>query len=216
MDDNARETLARLCIARGESLAALSRMLGRNEAYIQQYLKKGTPRRLPERERRMLARHFSVSEAELGGPAQMLSQSDGLVALNRSAARASAGPGRMVEGEVRLKPHLAFDRAFLRGLTGTPPERLSIVQVEGESMAPTFRGGDDLLVDHDDDERRLRDGVYVLRADDLLVVKRLAINPFARMLTVQSDNPDFPDWPDRDPAELHIVGRVLWAGRRIA
>ena len=48
MSDEARAMLGRLCSERGESLAGLSRLLGRNDAYIQQYLRKGTPRRLPE------------------------------------------------------------------------------------------------------------------------------------------------------------------------
>ena len=43
---------------------------------------------------------------------------------------------------------------------------------------------------------RLRDGIYVLRIDDALVVKRIALNPVGRRVTVQSDNPAYPDWPD--------------------
>ena len=62
MSDDARSTLTRLCAERGESLAGLSRLLGRNDAYIQQYLRKGTPRRLPERDRR--ADHDRATEPD--------------------------------------------------------------------------------------------------------------------------------------------------------
>ncbi len=41
MNDDARATLQSLCSERGESLAGLSRLLGRNDAYIQQYLRNG-------------------------------------------------------------------------------------------------------------------------------------------------------------------------------
>ena len=41
---NPREKLADLARERGESLAALSRMLGRNASYLQQYITKGSPR----------------------------------------------------------------------------------------------------------------------------------------------------------------------------
>ena len=68
MTDDPRDTLQRLCQERGESLAGLSRLLGRNDAYLQQYLRKGSPRRLPEAERRTLARYFAIPDSILGGP----------------------------------------------------------------------------------------------------------------------------------------------------
>ena len=63
-----RLVLERLCAERGEDFAGLSRMLGRNAAYIQQFVRRGVPKRLKEDERRKLARYFSVPEALLGGP----------------------------------------------------------------------------------------------------------------------------------------------------
>ena len=44
-------------------------------------------------------------------------------------------------------------------------------------MAPTLNAGDDILVDLGDCGDRLRDGIYVLRIDDALVVKRMALQP---------------------------------------
>ena len=44
-------------------------------------------------------------------------------------------------------------------------------------MAPTLNAGDDILVDLGDCAERLRDGIYVLRVDDALVVKRIALHP---------------------------------------
>ena len=83
-------------------------------------------------------------------------------------------------------------------------------------MAPTLNAGDDILIDHDDPQNGLRDGIYVLRVDGALLVKRLAIHPFGGRVTVQSDNPNYPDWPDRGLDELICIGRVIWAGRRIS
>jgi len=216
MPDDPRATLQRLCSERGESLAGLSRLLGRNEAYIQQYLRKGSPRRLPEAERRTLARYFAIPDAMLGGPvAESASDSGPLVAVRRSAVRASAGAGALAEDQL-VRPCFAFDPGWLRALTSTPDERLTMIRVEGDSMAPTLNAGDDILVDHDDPGAGLRDGIYVLRVDGALLVKRLAIHPFGGRVTVQSDNPTYPDWPDRGLDELTCIGRVIWAGRRIS
>ncbi|MEO6359432.1 MAG: S24 family peptidase, partial [Sphingomicrobium sp.] len=113
------------------------------------------------------------------------------------------------------KPYFAFDERWLKSLTATPASKLSIVRVEGDSMAPTLNPGDDLLIDHDDREERIRDGIYVLRVDDALVVKRIALNPMRRRVTVQSDNPAYPDWPDCDMDSVKCIGRVIWTGRKL-
>ena len=64
-----RAALAAAIEARGVPLSMLSRMLGRNAAWLQQYLKRGTPRLLPEADRRRLATYLGISDASLGGPA---------------------------------------------------------------------------------------------------------------------------------------------------
>jgi phage repressor protein C with HTH and peptisase S24 domain len=209
-----RLVLERLCAERGEDFAGLSRMLGRNPAYIQQFVRRGVPKRLKEEERRKLARYFSISEALLGGPPEPDGPASGLVNVKRHPVMVSAGPGAIVTEEVG-KPYFAFDERWLKALTPSGPSKLSIVRVEGDSMAPTLNPGDDILVDLGDSVERLRDGIYVLRIDDALVVKRLALNPTARRVTVQSDNPAYPDWPDCSLADIKPIGRVIWSGRRI-
>ena len=209
-----RLVLQRLCAERGEDFAGLSRMLGRNPAYIQQYVRRGVPKRLGEEERRKLARYFGVPEAVLGGPPQEPAPVGGLVSIKRHPVMVSAGPGAIV-GEELGKPYFAFDERWLRALTPSGPANLSIVRVEGDSMAPTLNAGDDILVDLGDSAERLRDGIYVLRIEDALVVKRLALNPLGRRVTVQSDNPAYSDWPDCRLDEINCIGRVIWSGRRV-
>jgi hypothetical protein len=209
-----RLVLERLCAERGEDFAGLSRMLGRNPAYIQQFVRRGVPKRLKEEERRKLARYFSISEALLGGPPDEGPGANGLISVKRHPVTVSAGPGSVVNEELG-KPYFAFDERWLKALTPTPPSNLSIVRVEGDSMSPTLNPGDEILVDLGDSVDRLRDGIYVLRVDDSLVVKRLALNPMGRRVTVQSDNPAYPDWPDCGIDEINCIGRVIWAGRKV-
>jgi len=214
MSQDPRSVLERLCEERGEDFAGLSRMLGRNPAYIQQFVRRGVPKRLKEDERRKLARYFAISEALLGGPAEELSRVEGLISITRHPVTVSAGPGAIASEELG-RPYLAFDERWLKALTGTPPSRLSIVRVDGDSMSPTLNDGDDILVDLDDCVERLRDGIYVLRVDEAVVVKRLALNPMGKRVTVQSDNPAYADWPDCGLDEIHCIGRVIWSGRKL-
>jgi len=210
-NDDARAALERLIEERGEDYAGLSRLLGRNPAYIQQYIKRGSPRRLAEADRRLFARYFGVDESVLGGEDR---EGRGLLPVPRLDVGASAGAGAF-DGDERPLAHIAFDPAWLRRIARGAPDLLSIIRVTGDSMAPTLADGDDILVDRGDGAERVRDGIYVLRIDDALVVKRVAVNPAARTLSVRSDNPAYPGWPDCDPGAVDIVGRVVWTGRRV-
>ena len=210
-----RAVLERLIHERREDYAGLSRLLGRNAAYMQQFIRRGTPKRLAEDDRRTLARYFGIEETLLGGPpVPAVPPGGGPVAVPRLPVQASAGPGAFA-GDERARSHLSFDPSWLRRLTGDV-RRLAMITVRGDSMAPTLRDGDEILVDEGDAATRLRDGVYVLRMDDALLVKRLAMGPSRRSMRVCSDNPAYLDWPDCDPADFDIVGRVVWSGGRVS
>jgi len=210
-----RAALQRLIEERREDYAGLSRLIGRNAAYIQQFIKRGTPKRLDADDVHTLARYFGVDEAELGARKPGARTGEGtLIRVSRLDVRASAGPGSLATGE-QLISHLTFDDLWLRRLTRTPAAQLNFIRVEGDSMAPTLADGDEILVDRGDAAERLRDGIYVLRREDDLLVKRLALSPVPRRATIRSDNAAYPDWPDCDLAALEVIGRVIWAGRRI-
>jgi hypothetical protein len=215
---DARAALEWLIKDRGEDYAGLSRLIGRNSAYIQQYIKRGVPQKLDGDDRRKLARYFGVSERQLGGEdEQMLScaQASGkLIPIPRLDIGASAGAGSIVEGELPLHP-VSFDQRWVRELVAGPVDQLSMIRVRGDSMAPTLSDGDDIIVNRADGADQLRDGIYVLRLDDALMVKRLALNPVSRLVTVRSDNPAYPSWPDCKLRDINVIGRVAWAGRKL-
>lgn len=198
-----RAVLAALAAERGESLAALSRLLGRNAAYLQQYLERGSPRMLREEDREKLARYFGVPEARLGGPAVPHT-----VAIPRLDLAASAGPGALVELESAAP--LRLDSEFVRRL-GTRPDALSMIAVRGDSMAPTLEDGDSILVDTG--SREGGEGVQVVRHEGVLLVKRLRKTTDGTALV--SDNPAYQPIPVRPGDRLEIVGRVVWLARRL-
>lgn len=211
-----RYTLERILKEKGEDFAGLSRLIGKNPAYIQQFIKRGTPRKLDEDDRRTIARYLGVSEAVLGAPAPDPRDDlvEGMVRVPRLDIGASAGHGAIADGEAPVA-HIAFDPQWLRQLCKGATNNLSFIKVQGDSMSPTLADGDDILVDGADGADRLRDGIYVLRRDETLMVKRLAVNPFAAQATITSDNTAYPEWKDVDLATLAIIGRVVWAGRRL-
>lgn len=210
--DNVREELDRLIQQRRLGYSEISRLLGRNAAYIQQFIKRGSPRKLDDADRRLLARFFGVDEQVLGGPPPAMR--DGLVEVPMLNVDASAGFGAVAESE-SAHTRFGFDERWLARLTRAKGTSLSIINVAGDSMEPTLSSGDEVLVDASDQSSRLRDGIYVLRADDALVVKRVTLKPGGRKITISSDNPSYPSWDDVDRADIQIVGRVIWFGRAL-
>nr|WP_315457526.1 S24 family peptidase [uncultured Sphingorhabdus sp.] len=211
MEQNPRAALQRLILENGDDYAGLTKLVGRNAAYIQQFIKRGSPKKLPETERGILARYYGVEETLLGGPAKEVVKSS-IHLIPKLAVGASAGAGAINDRET-LAGQIGFDENWLRK-QGLDPARLSLIRVEGESMSPTLNDGDDIMVDDRAATTALRDGVHVIRLDDMLMVKRIAVGPHGR-LSVLSDNPAYPGWPDLDGASVTIIGRVVWAGRRL-
>lgn len=210
-----RGVLERLIVERREDYAALSRLIGRNAAYIQQFIKRGTPRKLAEDDRRTLARYFGVEEHLLGGPSSVSSAvSSDLIPIARYSVAASAGPGA-IAGFERTVAQLGFSKGWLDQLTRARPEDLSIIKVEGDSMFPTLNDGDDIMVDRSAASGKIVDGIYVLRRDETLMVKRLTVNPSRGSYDVSSDNSAYTSWSDCAPGDIDVLGRVVWAGRKI-
>jgi SOS-response transcriptional repressor LexA len=209
-----RGELDRLIRERREDYAGLSRMLGRNAAYIQQFINRGVPRRLAEDDQRKLAQYFGVDRSLFGGPPGIAAQASELITVPAFKVRASAGAGAFVEGEETVSV-LGFAPSYLKRLSPAPASELSIIRVQGDSMVPTLSDGDHILVDRSAAGARIHDGIYVLRSDDILMVKRVAVHPGGCQLTVSSDNPSYPTWGDCKPDEITVLGRVVWAGRKL-
>lgn len=206
-----RAALERLISDRRDDYSALSKMLGRNPAYVQQYIKRGSPRRLPEYERGILARYFGVDERVLGAP-ELPGGKSGMRKVPLLDIAASAGAGAFSNGE-QLAGRVDFDEKWLRKM-GVDPARASLIRVKGDSMQPTLSDGDDIMVDESAATKQLRKGIHVIRMEDMLMVKRLTPHPGGR-LSVMSDNDEFPSWPDMDAKEVTILGRVIWVGREL-
>ena len=129
MEEDPRAALERLIAENGDDFAGLSKLVGRNTTYIQQFIKRGSPKKLPEEERGILARYFGVEESLLGGPAASATKM-GIRLIPKLAVGASAGPGA-IPGRETLAGKIGFDEKWLRK-QGFDPSRLSLIQVDGD------------------------------------------------------------------------------------
>lgn len=129
--------------------------------------------------------------------------------------RAAAGNGA-INGTEHADDALMFKEDWIRLELGARPQDLCLIRVSGDSMEPTLRAGDVILVDHRAC-RPDREGIYILRLDEMLLVKRVQALP-GGVIKVSSDNAAFDSWTlklaDID-TNVAIIGRVVWSGRRL-
>lgn len=192
--DAFRQRLAEAARSQGKTLAGLSRALGRNPAYLQQYVARGTPRRLPEADRARLARLLDLPESELGGPADSISHLRPVPGVEGGAALLALAPG-------------------LAAALGGAGADLALLEMVGDSMSPTLGPGDRLLLDRA--TRLPADGLFLLWMGAALAVRRLVVHPATGRVTVLADNPAIPAVADCPAEDLKLVGRVLALLRRI-
>lgn len=143
---------------------------------------------------------------------------EGLALVPLHDVHVSAGHGIDAVEAGSSPESLGFPKAWLRQTFGDE-KRLRIVKVRGDSMAPTLHDGDLTMIDLD--RRDQVDGIFVLRMEDQLLVKRVLF-PSSRRILVTSDNRDYDRWDRMLDLEseaardgFQIIGRVVWVGRSI-
>ena len=91
------------------------------------------------------------------------------------------------------------------------PANLAAMTAFGESMAPTFKDGDTLIVDRGV-ERIAEDGLFVLALDDELYIKRVQRRPTDKAILMKSDNPLYETIviESVERQRFEVLGRVVW------
>jgi len=219
--DAPRHAVLAALAARGLTLKEASRALGRNDAYLQQYVHRRSPRRLPEELRHALAMLVGCAHDEFLDPDDTLVTVRGgqtPVAFFDDVA-ASAGGGALnapdaPDLEDGDAPFLIPTR-LLRQITSSPSASLRLITIRGDSMAPVLEDGDIVMVDCAQTQPS-PPGIFVVDDGVGLVAKRLDLIPNTepQRLRLTSENSHYSNYQRRID-EVHIVGRVVWFARSL-
>jgi len=134
---------------------------------------------------------------------------DRYISIPQYDIAASAGMGAFVEDHAEVQMVL-IDRNWLTSHLKAKPHDVSMINVCGDSMNPTLYHGDVLIVSSD--LSRLCDGIYVIRYDGLLQVKRLQFQP-RNKIRVTSDNSMYRPYLvnlSQEGMEFRIIGKVIY------
>jgi len=148
------------------------------------------------------------------GPMHLMRPSGDHALLHKLTFRASAGYGQIVIEDAPER--VPFPRLILERL-GLTADRVRLLEATGDSMAPTIKDGDPLLVDIGADG--IIDGkIYAFTVGDEAFVKRLRRVPGKPgKILIVSDNRDlYPESVELPEGEdFRIIGRVRWVGRSL-
>lgn len=154
-----------------------------------------------------------IEKAELG-PATFsmkpgLSPAD-FCLVRKAQTRVSAGGGIIPE-EGTTEDHHAFREQWLRRVA-RDVRRVILLDVDGDSMAPTLLHKDTVLVDLN--RTALREGrIYAIAVGEVLQIKRLQLMAGERIKII-SDNPSYHTY-DVQADEIRIIGQMIWFCRTL-
>jgi phage repressor protein C with HTH and peptisase S24 domain len=134
-----------------------------------------------------------------------------LIALDLSL---SMGPGTLIEDMVEETP-VKFDLALLRRITRTSTEYLRLVRGVGDSMEPTLRSTDHIVIDTSEKTMSRIHGIYWIDMHGAHGIKRLRPSTAGKIWVI-SDNKDAGGEPFEVAADdLLIHGRAIWCWREL-
>ncbi len=124
----------------------------------------------------------------------------------------SMGGGSVI-GEYRQTGVRIFDQDWLRGLMQGTFTDLFVARGDGDSMEPTLKDGDVVLIDTAQKDIKQQDRIWAISYGDLGMIKRVRRLPGGSYQII-SDNPNVQPFTAVDD-EMFVVGRVIWVGRKI-
>jgi phage repressor protein C with HTH and peptisase S24 domain len=235
--DPVRTRVLKLIEDRNTDLKNASLKIGKNAAYLHQFIFRGTPKALPESVRKPLSEFLGVDEdslrhkrvpprkprskpelddeAEHAGAPRSEHIPEGFIGIAEIDVRASAGPGAFHEGLEETKVTWLFPEAMVRHEFRAPPRELRMITVDGDSMEPLLSSGDRILIDTSQ-RVPVPPGIFVIWDGMGLVAKRVEHIPHSDppKVLIKSINPEYQAY-ERIAEEVNVVGRVVWLARRV-
>ena len=129
--------------------------------------------------------------------------------MPRNRIRFSSGREGILRSD-QVVDSIAFRAEWVKRRLNIESRDLLLIEVVGDSMAPTVEDADLILADLAEPRFR-QDGIYLLRHDSGLSVKRIQRRPDGKLL-IRSDNPKYEAMV---VSTVNVIGRVIWTGGRV-
>ena len=221
--DHVRRAILKRVKERNLDLKKVSLEIGKNHAYLQQFIERGVPVKLKEDVRARISEVLDIPEEELGAPPR---QQSGIAApsdfIDQIATTAGMGGGGLTITENTTVNGITFHKemvqdhwripAAILSKFGALPNHIKAFPSQGDSMFPTIVDGDVVFADTRH-QVPSPPGVYVL-ADQFggVIIKRLEVisrpSDETVVVRISSDNSKHRD-QELTLDEITIIGRYV-------
>jgi hypothetical protein len=227
--DAVRKLLVGLIEDRGLNLSQVSLKLGKSHSYLQQFIKRGVPAKLPEDVRAQLAELFGVDETLLGkqpSPASRLAKMSDAAKPAESIpefdVRAGTSYGGGIDtqeweeaGNASQMPvaQWGLPAAFIRNELGLTFGQADIIPVRGDSMDDGTKhglsSGDRVIVDRLDTDPR-QGGIFAVWDGGGVIVKQVELirGEDPPRIICKSRNPAYAPIELTIDGNVHVIGRI--------
>ncbi|MDY0241647.1 MAG: S24 family peptidase [Rhodospirillaceae bacterium] len=222
-----KENILRLMAEKGFNQKSLSLAAGKNETLVRDIMKRAQNPRQDSLSALAAALDVSVSDL-LGEDSAPASNAPTVASIPEIDIYAGMGGGGVYSTECNQTDEfgntIAADNVrhlwdlpvnYVRYELRVSPEKASIIEVKGDSMAPTLTSGDRVMIDTSDTSPT-PPGLFAVWDGTGVVVKR--VEPVHRSdppaIRLISDNEKHQPY-ECTTEEAQIIGRVIWFARRI-
>lgn len=228
--DSVRKLLDGLIRDRGLNLAQVSLKLGKSHSYLQQFMKRGVPAKLPEDVRAQLAEMFGIDETLLGKPPRASKERlDAPFAadkpaetLNEYDVRGGTSYGGGVDtqewehaGNASQMPvaQWGLPAAYVRNELGLTFGQADIIPIRGDSMDDGTKlglsSGDRVIVDRLDTDPR-QGGIFAVWDGGGVIVKQVELirGEDPPRIICKSRNPSYAPIELTIDGNVHVIGRI--------
>lgn len=227
--DSVRKLLLGLFDERGLKLSDVSKDLGKNHAYMQQFIKRGIPEKLPEDVRSKLAEMLGIDDRLLGAPLrQAQPQAQTLVAANPPYLKeyavkggGSYGGGLVADGDWQeggepaqeVIAQWALPPSYVRNELNLSFDTADIISVRGDSMDDGSKfglsSGDRVIVDRADRDPS-QGAIFAVWDGSGVIVKQVEPIRGSDPLRIicKSLNPRYEPFELLLDENAHIIGRI--------
>ncbi len=215
---------------KGFSLNSLSLQLGKNSTYLFHFIKRHSPRRLDEQTRHKLAQILDVSEQKLcdypiGGSViqDKLNTLSGLLGIGKEQTIPDKVKVIDIGGYYRgnfdaAKKNIIgeeyFSEQMIKHYGFTNINNIIIAKNSSDAMVPNIMPDDMLWIDTSYN-KATSDGVYLLEANNTLLLRRIQINPFNESADLIADNSSYRPYTVNNISELKVCGRIIFITHKL-
>jgi len=227
--DPVRRRLLQLLAANGSNLRTASLAMGRNAAYLHQFIKRGTPKVLGEDDREILAKHLGCRpdllrhdrktrlavRAKPPPPSGPYSAPKGYSAVPEADVRRAPAAGAWSGDLEEANEAWLFADPLIRHEFRAKPDDLWMIPVDGDSMEPVLASGDRIMIDVSRTVP-VPPGIFVIWDGMGLVAKRIEHVPHSDppKFVLRSLNPEY-DSHECLAEDVRVVGRAVWVSKSL-